>query len=72
MSNNETVNISRVELMRLIDKQEELINRLEFVADAIYVWNTDALDLNDNHKAGFTSIMDELIREFKSSTEFLK
>jgi hypothetical protein len=28
------------------------------MTDAVYVWNTDALDFKDNHRAGYVCIMD--------------
>ncbi len=40
------------------DKLNECLQILEFMTDAVYVWNTDALDFKDNHRAGYACIMD--------------
>ncbi len=55
-----------------IDKMDYIMNKLEFVSNSIYVWNTDALEFNDTYRRGFTFIMDDIIKEIKEATEILR
>ncbi len=55
-----------------IDKIDYIVNKLEFVSNSVYVWNTDALEFNDTYRAGFTFVMDDIIKEIKEVTEILR
>jgi len=54
------------------DKIDQLIQKLEFVSDSIYNWDTDRLDFTSKHRSGFINIMDEIIKELKQSTDILR
>lgn len=54
-----------------IDKINYIVNKLEFVSNSVYVWNTDALEFNDTYRAGFTFVMDDIIKEIKEVAEAL-
>jgi len=54
-----------------IDKINDVVTKLEFVSNSVYVWNTDALEFNHTYRAGFTYIMDDIIKEIKEVTEIL-
>ena len=55
-----------------IDKIDYIVNKLEFVSNSVYVWNTDALEFNDTYRAGFTFVMEDIIKEIKEVTEILR
>ena len=54
-----------------IDKIGSIVCKLEFVSDSIYVWNTNELDFNTNHKCGFIVIMEDIIKEIKECSSIL-
>lgn len=55
-----------------IDKINYIVNKLEFVSNSVYAWNTDALEFNDTHRAGFTFVTNDIIKEIKEVAEVLR
>ncbi len=54
------------------DNIDYCLQMLEFMTDAVYVWNGDALDFNDNHRAGYSHIMDNIRKDIAKNVEILK
>lgn len=54
------------------DKIDHCLQMLEFMSDAVYIWKNDALDFNDNHRAGYSLIMDNIRHDIAKNVEVLE
>ncbi len=54
------------------DKIDHCLQMLEFMSDAVYIWKNAALDFNDNHREGYSLIMDNIRHDIAKNVEVLK
>ena len=54
------------------DKIDHCLQMLEFMSDAVNIWKNAALDFNDNHRAGYSLIMDNIRHDIAKNVEVLK
>ena len=63
MSNNELIkDLSKIEAL---DRLDWVIDKMEFVLNAVYIWDNNRLDFTDRCRTGFSLISDDIILDLK-------
>ncbi len=63
---------SNINQIKIEDKLSEIIDKIEFISNAVYIWDPDKLDFSDKHRSGFSLIADNIILDLKQISDLCR